>query len=123
MGFAIPITSAMPVIEDLIANGYVTGRPLLDISGENISSVTAEHYGVPEGICIRFIAPDSLAEQSDLETGDIIICLNGEKICTIEQLYKHLEECSAGDIVLLTVYRPDDGIQCEIPVTLDEMRN
>ena len=120
LGFAIPISSAQPVIDSLIANGYVTGRPIIAISGESVGELTAEHYGLPCGICVRFITPDSHAERSGLETGDIIICFNGSRILTTEQLDEALEQYSAGDTVTLTVYRPDDGLQYEIPITLDE---
>ena len=120
LGFAIPISSAQPVIDSLIVNGYVTGRPLIAISGESVSKLTAEHYGLPCGICVRFITPDSQAEKSGLETGDIIICFNGSRILTTEQLDEALEEYTAGDTITLTVYRPDDDLQCEIPLVLDE---
>ncbi|MBQ8827028.1 MAG: trypsin-like peptidase domain-containing protein [Oscillospiraceae bacterium] len=120
LGFAIPISSARPVIDSLIANGYVTGRPIIAISGESVSELTAEHYGLPCGICVRFITPDSHAQSSGLETGDIIICFNGSRVLTTEQLDEALEGYSAGDSVTLTVYRPDDDLQCEIPLILDE---
>ena len=123
LGFAIPVSSAMPVINDLIENGYVTGRPLLDISGEDITELTAKYYNLPMGICVRFITPHSQAEKSGLETGDIIISLNGQSTDTMEQLNSTLEEYAAGDTVLLTVYRPDDSLRYEIPITLDERRN
>lgn len=123
LGFAIPITAALPVIEDLIANGYVTGRPFIDISSEDVTALTAQHYGIPEGICVRFITPGSSAEKSGLETGDIIVALNGRTVSRHSQLSALLEEYSAGDAVLLQVYRPDDGINCEISVALDESRN
>ncbi|MDE7279361.1 MAG: trypsin-like peptidase domain-containing protein, partial [Oscillospiraceae bacterium] len=44
LGFAIPISSAEPVIEDLIQNGYVTGRPRIGISGEDIGEENARYY-------------------------------------------------------------------------------
>lgn len=122
LGFAIPISAALPVIDDLISNGYVTGRPFLDIRSEDINSLTAEYYGLPKGVSVRFITPGSQAEKSGLETGDIIVSLNGISIFTAEQLNTVLEQYSAGDTILLTVYRPDEALQCEIPITLDEQR-
>lgn len=123
LGFAIPISSAQPIIDDLIANGYVTGRPMVGISGEDINEITAKYYNLPQGVCVRFITPDSAAEYSGIEVGDIIIGLNGKSIYTMEELNKMLDEFTAGDTVNLTIYRRDTEAQFEIPLVLDESRS
>lgn len=123
LGFAIPISSAQPIIDDLIANGYVTGRPMIGISGEDINEITAKYYNLPQGVCVRFITPDSAAENSGIEVGDIIIGLNGQSIYTMEELNKMLDEFTAGDTVNLTIYRRDTEAQFEIPLVLDESRS
>ena len=123
LGFAIPISSAQPIIDDLIANGYVTGRPMIGISGEDINEITAKYYNLPQGVCVRFITPDSAAENSGIEVGDIIIGLNGKSIYTMEELNKMLDEFTAGDTVNLTIYRRDTEAQFEIPLVLDESRS
>lgn len=120
IGFAIPISSAKGIIDDLIENGYVTGRPMIGISGENISEKTAKYYNLPQGVCVRFITPDSAADVSGIEIGDIIIAFNGESIYTMEELNKRLDDLSAGDTVNLTVYRRDTDTQFELPLVLDE---
>ncbi len=122
LGFAIPVSSALPVIDDLVANGYVTGRPLIDISGEDINEATAKYYSLPEGVCVRFIAPDSAADLSGLESGDIITALNGSSVCTMAELSALLENYGAGDTVTLTVYRSSTELTLEIPLKLDENR-
>ena len=123
LGFAIPISSAQPIIDDLIANGYVTGRPMIGISGEDINEITSKYYNLPQGVCVRFITPDSAAEYSGIEVGDIIIGLNGKSIYTMEELNKMLDEFTAGDTVNLTIYRRDTEAQFEIPLVLDESRS
>ncbi len=123
LGFAIPISSAQPIIDDLIANGYVTGRPMIGISGEDINEITAKYYNLPQGVCVRFITPDSAAEYSGIEVGDIIIGLNGKSTYTMEELNKMLDEFTAGDTVNLTIYRRDTEAQFEIPLVLDESRS
>ncbi|MGN0586894.1 MAG: S1C family serine protease, partial [Oscillospiraceae bacterium] len=120
IGFAIPISSAKGIIDDLIENGYVTGRPMIGISGENIGEKTAKYYNLPQGVCVRFITPDSAADVSGIEIGDIIIALNGESVFTMEELNKRLDDLSAGDTVNLTVYRRDTDTQFELPLVLDE---
>lgn len=122
LGFAIPISSARPIIDDLIENGYVTGRPMLGISGEDITELTAKYYDLPQGVCVRFITPESEAEDSGIEVGDIIIALNGENVFTMEELNHKLDEFSAGETVALTVYRRDTKEQFELSVILDESR-
>lgn len=123
LGFAIPVSSAQPIIDDLIENGYVTGRPMIGISGEDISKITAEYYNLPQGVCVRFITPDSAADKSGMELGDIIIGLNGESVYTMEELNKRLDEFSAGDTVNITVYRSSTETQFEIALQLDESRS
>lgn len=120
LGFAIPISSAQPIITDLIDNGYVTGRPMLGISGEDIGDITARYYNLPEGVCVRFITPDSAAEQSGIKVGDIIVGIDGVSIATMEQLNEQLDLFSAGDTVALSIYRSDSGTQFELNLTLDE---
>ncbi len=123
LGFAIPISSAQPIIDDLIENGYVTGRPMIGISGEDISEITAKYYNLPQGVCVWFITPDSAAEKSGIEAGDIIIGLDGQSIYTMEELNKMLDSYSAGDTVKITVYRRSTETQFEIPLQLDESRS
>lgn len=123
LGFAIPVSSAQPIIDDLIENGYVTGRPMIGISGEDISKITAEYYNLPQGVCVRFITPDSAADKSGMELGDIIIGLNGESVYTMEELNKKLDGFSAGDTVNITVYRSSTETQFEIALQLDESRS
>jgi serine protease Do len=120
LGFAIPVSSAKPVIDDLIENGYVTGRPLIDISGEDISELTASYYKLPQGVCVRFITPDSAADKSGMEVGDIIIGLDGESVSTMEELNNSLKKFAAGDTVSITVYRQSTETQFEISLLLDE---
>ena len=123
LGFAIPISSAQPIISDLIKNGYVTGRPLIGISGENINDVTSRYYKLPIGVCVRFITPDSAAEKSGIMVGDIIIGINGADVSTMSELNKTLEQFSAGDTVNLSVYRSNSETAIEIPIVLDENKN
>jgi serine protease Do len=120
LGFAIPINGAKPIIEDLINNGYVTGRPMLGISGENISYVTSKYYNIPEGIYVRFIDPSSSAAESGIDVGDIIVGINGTPITTMDELNEIKDKFSAGDSVTLSVYRENTEKTIEIKITLDE---
>lgn len=118
LGFAIPITSAKPIIDELIQNGYVTGRARIGISGEDVGESNADYYGLPEGVYVRYIEKNSAAEACGIEVGDIIISADGEKVRTMRELNEIKEGFSSGEKLALTIFR--DGENIEITVTLDE---
>jgi serine protease Do len=120
IGFAIPSNAAEPVIADLIEFGYVRGRPAIGFSGENVGEYRSSEYGVPMGVLVRFIAPNSSAEKSDLRVGDIIIKADGKTICDIHELSDIKKELRVGDEISLTVYRPDGNCLMNISITLRE---
>ncbi len=114
LGFAIPITSAKPVIEDLIENGYVTGRPSIGISGEDIGEENARYYDLPEGVYVRFIEKNSAADKAGIAVGDIIIAAEGEPVKTMSELNVIKERFGAGDAMLVTVRRGEENIDIKL---------
>lgn len=118
LGFAIPIDEALPIVNDLIKHGYVTGRPMIGISGEDITSVMSMYYRLPVGVYVRFVTPDSAADKAGLKAGDIIIGIQGETITTMDELNNIKNQYTAGDTITLTVYR--DGANMDVDLTLDE---
>lgn len=118
LGFAIPINEAIPVIEDLINNGYVTGRPMIGISGENVSQQVSAIYGLPVGIYVRYVDPQSGAAAGGVQQGDVITALNGKEVQTLAELNNVRDEYKAGETVTLTVWR--DGSELQLDVVLSE---
>ncbi len=118
LGFAIPIDEALPIVNDLIQHGYVTGRPMIGISGEDITSIMSMYYRLPVGVYVRFVTPESAADKAGIKAGDIIIGIQGETISTMDELNNIKNQYTAGDTVILTVYR--DGSNMEVELTLDE---
>lgn len=118
LGFAIPITSAKPVIDDLIRNGYVTGRASIGISGEDVGESNAKHYDLPEGVYVRYIEKNSAAEAGGIEVGDIIVAAEGKEITTMRELNKIKEGYASGEEMSLRVFR--DGKTLDITVLLGE---
>ena len=118
LGFAIPINEAIPVIEDLINNGYVTGRPMIGISGENVSQQVSMTYGLPVGIYVRYVDPQSGAAAGGIQQGDVITALNGKEVQTLAELNNVRDEYKAGDTVTLTVFR--NGQEVKVDVVLSE---
>lgn len=121
IGFAIPIDSAIPIVNDLINNGYVTGRPQIGITGQDISSIESRYYGLPQGILVRFVEADSGASKSGIQVGDIIISADGTDISTMSELNIIKDKFKPGDTISMTIYR--NGVTNSLQVTLTEAKN
>jgi serine protease Do len=120
IGFAIPSNAAEPVIADLIEFGYVRGRPAIGFSGEDVDAFNADTYGVPMGVLVRFIAPGSSAQSSELKVGDIIIKADGKSVCTMTELTKIKKALQVGDKLYLTIYRSSENTMLNLSITLKE---
>ena len=118
IGFAIPIDEAIPIIEDLIKNGRVTGRPTLGVSGENISDIYAKYYDIPKGFRVKTVNVDSAAEEAGIKVNDIIIGIDGKLIESIEEFNSIKNTHKAGETVKISVYR--NGEIIDLDVTLKE---
>lgn len=121
MGFAIPIDTAVPVINDLIKYGYVTDRPYIGISGETIDEQYSQYYNLPEGVHVVSIASGSPADDSDLQVDDIITAIDDTAVTSIGELNNIKNQYSPGDKVSLTVYRHSTQKTLTITLTLGEM--
>lgn len=118
LGFAIPIDEATPIIDDLIQYGYVTGRPTLGISGENVTDVYSQYYDIPKGFFVRSVESGSAAEKAGIQVNDIVIGIEGNLIESIEEFNEIKEKYKAGDKITVSVYR--DGEIIDKDVTLGE---
>ncbi len=118
LGFAIPIDEATPIIDDLIQYGYVTGRPTLGISGENVTDVYSQYYDIPKGFFVRSVESGSAAEEAGIQVNDIVIGIEGNLIESIEEFNEIKEKYKAGDKITVSVYR--DGEIIDKDVTLGE---
>ena len=114
LGFAIPIDEAIPIVEDLIQYGYVTGRPTLGISGENVTDVYSQYYDIPKGFFVRSVEEGSAAEEAGIQVNDIVIGIEGTLIESIEEFNEIKEEYQAGDQITVSVYRDGDIIDMEV---------
>lgn len=117
MGFAIPINDTIDIYRQLIDNGKVL-RPYIGISGIDLDDTTAKHYKLPSGIYVKGILSNSPASSSGLKTGDVITCIDGTNIKTMDELNKLKNKKSIGDEVVLDVYR--NGKTEQIKITLGE---
>lgn len=116
LGFAIPITDAKPIIDELIAYGYVPGRPSIGITGYNISKEQAEYENIPQGLLVSSVDTRCDAYTKGLKVNDIIIGVNGIETVSVSEINAVKEEYRAGDSILLAVYR--SGLYLEIEIEL-----
>lgn len=118
IGFAIPINDVKTVIEDLINNGFVTGRPVLGIGVVTVDQATADQYGWPVGAYIRQVDAGSSAQKAGLLVGDIITKIDGTAITTTEQVIEIKNSHKVGDSITITVAR--NGGTLDVTLTLQE---
>lgn len=119
MGFAIPTSTVQDIVDQLIENGKVTGRPAIGISGYDISETAASYYDVPQGVLISSVNTDSDAYQQGVQANDIITAVNGEDITCMSDINEIKDKYSAGDKITLTIYRSGKTKKFEITL-MDE---
>jgi len=118
IGFAIPINEVKPIVEELIAKGYVSGRPVVGVSVSSLSSMASSFYGLPRGLYVNSISQDSDAFKTGLRSGDIITEFNGQAITSVTQAVELRDICQVGDRIKLTIYR--NRVYYEATITLEE---
>lgn len=119
IGFAIPMTEAKEIVNDLINYGYVTGRPQLGITCQDVSEAVSQAYNLPIGAYIISVTEGGAADEAGLQTGDVITGINGQTIQTTEELNNYKNEFNAGDTVTLTIVR--NGQEHQVDVVLKEV--
>lgn len=121
IGFAIPSNEVSKIIDDLIEYGFVTGKPQLGISCQDVTQNISQMYNMPIGIYITDISENSAAEKAGLQSGDIITAIDGLQVETAEELNVQKNTHSAGDSIEITYIR--NGKENTVKITLDEVKN
>jgi len=118
IGFAIPINDAIEIASELIEHGYISGRPLLGITGQSVSAANADYFNWVVGVYVRSVASRSAAENAGIKVGDIITALGGDITDSLDGLRTALRDYRAGDTTNITVWR--DGEVLDLTITFDE---
>lgn len=105
IGFAIPIATAKPIVDELIEKGYVAGRPAIGIQGDSVPGYAQAYYHFPNGVYVSYVYPGSDAQAKGLAEGDIITEIDGTAVSSMDDLNAVKNQHIAGDTVNLTVYR------------------
>ncbi len=116
LGFAIPMDTAKPLVDELIEKGYVSGHPALGIIARAVEADKSAFYDIPAGVYIESVEVNSNAAVQGLQKGDIITCIEGREVRSVEELNVIKNDFRAGDTVHLTVWR--NGETLEIGVEL-----
>lgn len=108
MGYAIPISSASPIIAELMLRETRSivaeeERGYLGITSISVTEEVSRDYGIPEGVYIAQVYENTAASEAGLRQGDIITELGGNKIASTEELKKELEYYAKGDTVEVKV--------------------
>ena len=120
IGFAIPSSTVKTIVDQLISQGYVSGRPTLGIKGESVSLFYQRYYLMPAGIFITELDPASDAARKGIHTDDILTAINGIPVSSMDDLNTVLYGCQVGDTVEVIIYRA--GIQYRVELTLSESK-
>ena len=120
LGFAIPSATVKEIVDQLIAQGYVAGRPELGLTMQAVTVFDQMYYRVPQGLYITKVAEGSSADVLGLQAGDILLTFDGQRLTTPEDLQQLLYNYSAGDTVQIALYRY--GKQYTANLTLDEAK-
>ena len=108
MGYAIPISTARPIIEDLMERQTRTKyseeeRGYLGISCINVTSDLSENFSMPQGIFVAQVYPGTGAEAAGLVRGNIVVAFDGVTVQSQEELTKQMQYYKAGESVEITI--------------------
>ncbi len=123
MGYAIPISSAKPIIEDLMSKKTKVKveedeKAYLGISGVNVTEEVSQMYGMPKGVYIGQVYEGTAAQQAGLVKGDIITKFDGSSVASMEELQKMMEYYPAGSEVVITIQQGSPSGYQEKEVTV-----
>ena len=127
MGYAIPVSTASPIFEDLMNRQTRTKvssdqAAALGIKGQTVDSSIAEAYGIPQGVYVAEVEQGSAAEKAGITDGSVITKFDDTTIESMDDLKSRLEYYAAGETVDLVVKIADNGSYVEktLTITLDK---
>ena len=123
MGYSIPISKAMPILEKLMSRETrskvdESEASYIGITGEGVSSEATQLYGIPEGIYLISVGEGSPAEEAGLQESDIITEFDGISVTSMSDLRELLLYYAAGETVEMTVQSNENGAYTEKTVEI-----
>lgn len=121
IGFAIPSNEVAQIVDDIMEYGYVTGKPQLGISCQDVTETISKMYNLPVGVYVTTVTDGSAADKAGLQSGDVITAVDGEEVKTSAELNAKKNLHKAGETLELTYMR--SGNEEKVTVTLDQAEN
>jgi len=111
MGFAIPISTAEPIINDLITREIVdeSNSSHLGVNGQDVTEGMSNSFGIPEGLYITYVEENSAAEQAGIRKGDVMTEFDGRKVRSRDGLEEILRYYAAGTEVTIKIQANRNG--------------
>lgn len=116
IGFAIPSTTMRDIVNALVKDGEVRGRPSIGITVGAIPDNASSHYDIPSGLYISDVTKGSDAEAKGIKVGDILLECNGVEVKTTDDVAEIKSGLSVGDSIHFKIWR--DGETFEVDVVL-----
>jgi serine protease Do len=121
MGYAIPISKAQPILEELMNRQT---REIVDeedaaylgVKAADLSSEAISMYNMPAGAFIIEVTAGEAADNAGIRKGDIIVKLDGQKVSGKEDLIDKLQYYAAGEEIEIVIERASNGEYVEIPL-------
>ena len=120
LGFAIPSATVKEIVDQLLTQGYISGRPSVGFEGQSISSFDQLYYRFPKGIYITDVDAGSDAAEKGIRAGDILLKFGDTRVADTDTLNSLLYNYQAGDTVSIVIYRNNQ--QRFLEITLEEAR-
>ena len=116
IGFAIPSSTVRSVVNALVKDGEVRGRPSIGITVGSIPDAAKTEYNLPDGLYITEVSKGSDAEAKGILPGDVLTAVNGEPVSVSDDVVAVKNQLQVGDTIHFTIWR--DGETLEFDVVL-----
>ena len=123
MGFAIPVATAQPILDDLMSRETRSKvsedkAAYIGISCKEVSAEVSQMYGIPTGVFVAEVTKGGPAESAGIQSGDIVTKIDGTKITSYSELTEQLAYYAAGETIDFVVQRADGGEYKDVTVTV-----
>ncbi|HOP11671.1 MAG TPA: trypsin-like peptidase domain-containing protein [Oscillospiraceae bacterium] len=118
IGFAIPSDEVLPIVQNLLENGYVTGRVRLGITVSQYEDYIVTANNLPGSVYVVEVAAGTDAAAQGIREGDIITAVDGEAITSTSQMVSIIRSHEAGDKIKISIFRKQGGLTDTLTLTV-----
>ena len=114
IGFAIPSSTVRTVVNALVQDGEVRGRPSVGITIGAVPDNASSYYDIPTGLYVSAVTEGSDAESKGIKVGDIVTAVNGQSVRTTEEVSAIKNQFGVGDSLTFTIWREGETFDVEV---------